>query len=212
MASKALIRFSLRQAHVVWLVSIVNIGIGFFIPGFNAVANSISAVALEAPAFAFTHRLADIVIGCSMSLFAFGLHALSRKRVALSSISCFLLGLSFISAGIWTLETPLHLLYNLSIVMILVPIASALELKHVLRSQRFENLCLAVSSIHLFMFWCIYAEFIPQQFGGAIQRVWSAVLTGWFGVAASITSSRFRQTERGTLTTDAAPFVAPHPS
>ena len=135
-----------------------------------------------------------------MSLFAFGLHSLSRKTVALSSISCFLLGLAFVSAGIWTLETPLRLLYNLLIVMILVPIASALELKHILRSQRFENLCLAVSGIHVFMFWCIYAGFIPQQFGGAIQRVWSAILAGWFGVAASITSRRFRQTERGTLT------------
>ena len=206
MASKALIRFSLRQAHLVWLVSIVNIGIGFFIPGFNAVANSISAVAREAPAFAFTHRLADIIIGCSMALFSVGLHALSQKRVALSAISCFLLGLSFVSAGIWTLESPLHLLYNLSIVMILVPIASALELKHVLRSQRFENLCLVVSGIHVLMFWCIYADFIPQQFGGAIQRAWAAVLAGWFGVAASITSSRFRQTERGTLTTAYEPL------
>ena len=180
----------LRQAHLVWLASIVNIGIGLVIPGFNPLAQSISEVALEAPGFAYTHRLANIVIGASMIGFGVALNALSGKRITLSIVSTVLLGLSMISAGIWTLETPLHLLYNLSIFMILVPVACALELGYVARSKPFETLCVAVSFLHVFMFWCIYAGFIPGEYNGLVQRLWAVVTMGWFGVAAHVLATR----------------------
>lgn len=60
----------IKQAHLIWLVSIINIGIGVIIPGFDFLAKSISHVALEAPVFAIIHRTADIVIGLSMCGFA----------------------------------------------------------------------------------------------------------------------------------------------
>lgn len=188
----------LKQGHLVWLFSIVNIGIGFVIPGFNVRARTISAVALEAPVFAWTHRIADIAIGLSMCLFGVGLRLLGRRRAAFSSISCFILGLCFISAGIWTLESPLHLLYNLSIVMILVPAATALELRDTLRSRRFEIFSLAISTFHVLMFWAIFGGLIPPPWNGAIQRVWAAVMVAWFGVAASLTTRRLAGAEQGT--------------
>lgn len=185
-----MIQALLRQAHLIWLASIVNIGIGFFIPGFNPIAQSISEVALEAPGFAYTHRLADIVIGVSMIGFGVALNALSSRRVTLSMISVTLLGLSMASAGIWTLESPLHLLYNLSIFMILVPVSCALELKDVLCSRRFEAVCLLVSFIHGLVFWCIYAGFIPVEYNGLIQRIWAVIGMGWFGVSAYVLTQR----------------------
>ena len=95
----------LKQTHLVWIFSIYNIGIGFFITGFNPIAKSISHVALEAPFFAYTHRIADIVIGFSMCLFAFVAQRLHRSRITLATLSIFLFGVSMISAGIWTLES-----------------------------------------------------------------------------------------------------------
>jgi len=175
-----------RQAHLIWIVSIVNVALGFFISGFNPFAQSISAVGLQAPPFAYTHRVADIVIGVSMCAFGIGLLLRSRMKAVFSMVAIGLLGASFVSAGIWTMKSPLHLLYNLSIYLVLVPVVCALELKEIIGSRRFEVFCLAASFIHVFMFWCIYAGFIPREFDGLVQRIWTIVVMGWFGVAAHV--------------------------
>lgn len=181
-----MINISLKQAHLVWLVSIINIGIGFVISGFNPIAQSISEVALEAPVFAYTHRLADIVIGLSMCVFGVALNALSYKKISFSMISMGLLGVSMVSAGIWTLESPLHLLYNLSIFMIIIPVVFALEFREEIDSPAFETFCLATTFVHVSVFWCIYAGFIPQEYNGLIQRLWAILTMGWWGVAAHL--------------------------
>ena len=175
---------TIKQAHVIWIASIVNIGIGFIIPDFDAFAKSISHVALEAPFFAYTHRAMDIIIGVSMCIFAFGLFKLSPYSFSAASATTFLLGCSMISAGIWTLESPLHLLYNLSIFMILIPVCTALEFKNKIGSSRFEIFCVFLSLIHVAMFWLIYAGFIPQDYNGLVQRIWAVPTMGWFGYAA----------------------------
>ena len=175
----------LKQAHIVWLVSIINIGIGMVIPDFDFMAKSISHVALESPVFAYTHRSADIVIGLSMCIFAVGVYSYI-KRFSSTSLSSFLLGISMISAGVWTLETPLHLLYNLSIFMIIVPMSFALDFKNIINSRAFENFSVLVTLLHVFMFWFIYAGFIPQEINGLIQRLWAIPTMGWFGIAAHL--------------------------
>lgn len=179
-----------KQVHLVWIFSIINIGLGFVIPGFDVYAKSISHVALESPVFAFIHRTADIVIGASMILFAMGIQAISPNRFSASMLSALLLGISMISAGIWTLESPLHLLYNLSIFMIVVPITFALEFKNTIKSLAFENLSVTVTLLHVLMFWAIYAGFIPSEYNGLVQRAWAIPTMGWFGVAAYMLSSR----------------------
>jgi len=181
---------AVKQAHLIWLLSIVNIGIGFLITDFNPLAQSISAVALEAPFFAFIHRFADIGIGLSMCIFAVALNALVSRRLSFSMVSIGLLGASMISAGLWTLESPLHLLYNLSIFMIVVPIVFALEFKEKIDSSSFETFCLITSFIHVFMFWSIYAGFIPKEYSGLAQRVWAVLTMGWFGVSAHLLNLR----------------------
>ncbi len=186
----SLVGLSVRQGHLIWLFSIVNIGIGFVISGFNPLAQTISEVALEAPVFAYTHRAADIAIGLSMCIFGVALNALSNRKISFSMISICLLGASMISAGIWTLESPLHGLYNLSIYMIVVPIVFALEFKKQINSRSFETFCLITAFVHVFVFWCIYAGFIPREYNGIIQRTWAVLTMGWFGVAAHYTLQR----------------------
>lgn len=175
----------LKQGHIVWLASIVNISIGVVIPGFDFMSKSISHVALESPIFAYTHRAADIIIGMSMCIFSCGVYGY-LKSFSSASLSIFLLGVSMISAGVWTLETPLHLLYNLSIFMIIVPMSFALGFKNILNSRAFENFSVSVTVLHLFMFWLIYAGFIPQEVNGLIQRLWAIPTMGWFGIAAHL--------------------------
>lgn len=173
----------IKQTHIVWIASIVNIGLGIIIPNFDYFSKSISYVALEAPIYAYTHRTADIVIGLSMFCFAIGVLRTSQSKFSPTALSSFLFGISMVSAGIWTLESPLHLLYNLSIFMIMLPIAFALEFKNSIKSNSFENVCIAVTVLHILMFWLIYAGFIPQEFNGLIQRLWAIPTMGWFGMA-----------------------------
>lgn len=173
----------IKQAHIIWIASIVNIGLGFVIPDFNVLAKSISHVALEAPIFAYTHRTMDIVIGLSMCVFAFSLLKMSPSKISMASLTTFLLGCSMISAGIWTLDSPLHLLYNLSIFMILIPVCTALEFKNVIKSTSFEACCVLLSFLHVAMFWLIYAGFIPSEYNGLVQRLWAVPTMGWFGYA-----------------------------
>ena len=172
------------QGHLIWIASIVNIGIGFVIPGFDVLAKSISHVALEAPLFAYTHRTMDILIGLSMCVMSVGFFKRSPYSLSCAALTTLLLGLSMISAGIWTLETPLHLLYNLSIFMILIPVCTALEFKQQAQSPRFETLSVLLSLLHVLMFWLIYAGFIPSEFNGIIQRLWAIPTMAWFGLAA----------------------------
>jgi hypothetical protein len=174
----------IRQGHLIWIVSILNVGLGFFVPGFNPYAQPISAVGLEAPAFAYTHRGADIIIGLSMCLFGLGLFLWSSRKTLVSLVLIVLLGASFISAGIWTMQSRLHLLYNLSIVVILVPVVAALELKPLISSRQFEAISIIASLVHVLMFWCILAGFIPSEIDGLVQRLWTVVVMGWFGIAA----------------------------
>ena len=175
---------TIRQAHIIWIASIVNIGIGFIIPEFNVLAKSISHVALESPIFAYTHRAMDVIIGVSMCTFAFGLFKMSPYKFSVATLTTFLLGCSMISAGIWTLKSPLHLLYNLSIFMILIPVCAALEFKNIINSSKFEIYCVLLALIHVLMFWLIYAGFIPQSYNGLVQRLWAVPTMGWFGYAA----------------------------
>lgn len=191
------IQFSVYQAHAVWIVSIVNIGLGFFIPGFDVLGKSISHVALEAPAFAYTHRVADVVIGASMCLFALGINGISGKKTSFSMLTIGLLGLSMVSAGIWTLESPLHLLYNLSIFMILSPVVFALEFRERLKSPGFETFCLGLGFLHVSMFWAIYAGFIPSEYNGLVQRIWAVPTMGWFGVAVWALQKQSHPNEEG---------------
>ncbi len=83
---------TIRQAHIIWIASIVNIGIGFIIPEFNVLAKSISHVALESPIFAYTHRAMDVIIGVSMCTFAFGLFKMSPYKFSVATLTTFLLG------------------------------------------------------------------------------------------------------------------------
>ena len=186
----------IKQGHLVWLLSAYNIFIGLFISGFDPVVYSISHVALEAPFFAYSHRLADILIGVSMCVFAMGCGMAFRRLWSVTTVCTLLLGISMISAGIWTLESPLHLLYGLSIFMILMPLAFAYELDGQIGSARFKQACKVLSLIHCSMFWLIYAGFIPSEYNGLIQRIWAVPTMAWFGWAVIALNTQIKSVRR----------------
>jgi hypothetical protein len=178
--------------HLVWILMAGNALLGFVVPGFHPLAQTISEVALAAPGFAWTHRVLDVLVGLAMCSFAAGLQCAVRKRISLAALATGALGVAFASAGVWTLESGLHLLYNLSIIQIIVPIAQALEFKDDIRSTRYETYSLLVSFFHLLMLWALGAGFVPLPWLGLAQRVWAIVMVSWFGVAAHLLTAAMR--------------------
>lgn len=182
----------LKQAHIIWIAAIINISLGFFIDGYDPISQTMSQVSMEAPAIAFIHRLAIVVIGISICGFGVALHLLINRKYSFSLFANLLFGASLISAGIWTLESPLHLLYNLYLIMILVPVACALECREILNSKTFDNQCLFLVLIHIAMFWLIDEDFISRNYEGLAQRLWMIPTMGWFGVASLLLSRNTR--------------------
>lgn len=188
----AMTRRLLWCGHLVWIVMTGNALLGFVVPGFHPLAQTISEVARAAPVFAWTHRALDVLVGLAMCAFAAGLQCAVHKRISLAALATGALGAAFASAGVWTLDSRLHLLYNLSIIQIVVPIAQALEFKDDLRSTRYETYSLLVSLFHLLMVWAIFAGFVPQACSGLVQRIWAIVMVSWFGVAAHMLTAAMR--------------------
>lgn len=183
-------RFFCRQAYAIPVLGFFNIALGFFAVGYDPVTQTISEMALQTPGAAWTHRTLDVLIGVSMCLFAVGSHGLSGKRFSFTLVVVSLVGVSMISAGIWILESPLHELFGLSIFLIVVPVVFALELRDALRSPNFELYSLGMMFLHVTMFWLIYAGFIPDEYQGLNQRLWSLLTMLWYGVAAHVLLKR----------------------
>lgn len=76
----------LQCGHLVWILMTVNALLGFAVPGFHPLAQTISEVGHAAPAFAWTHRILDLLVGLAMCLFAIGLQLACRKPISLSAI------------------------------------------------------------------------------------------------------------------------------
>lgn len=190
MKPSALTVLLLKQAHVIWIAAGINICLGFFIAGYDPIAQTMSKMALEAPAFAIIHRLANAVIGLSIGGFGVALHLLSNKRCSFSLLANLLFGACLLSAAIWTLESPRHLLFNLYIIMILVPVACAMECRRIYSSKNFDNLCLLLTSLHIMMFWLIGGDLIPGNYEGLAQRLWLLPTMGWYGLASYLISGR----------------------
>lgn len=61
---------AIKQAMLIPVFAFYNIFIGLFVSGYSVTSQHISELALEAEFFAYSHRLADVLIGLSMCLFA----------------------------------------------------------------------------------------------------------------------------------------------
>jgi len=164
------------------LFALYNIFIGLFVPGYNIQTQHISELALAQPFFAYSHRLADILIGITMCLFAFV--CLREAKAKFTFLTMFAFGLTWIFAGIFILTSPLHDIYGLANVLIVVPVIFALEMRNLYQSKTFQDFCVLVTLVHVIFIWFINYGFLPVEYKGVSQRIWVAITLVWYGVAA----------------------------
>jgi hypothetical protein len=174
--------FAVKQAMLIPAFAFYNIFIGLFVSGYSVSTQRISELALEADFFAYSHRLADLLIGLSMCVFAVA--CLSTAKAKFTFITMFLFGLTWIFAGIFILTSPLHDIYGLTTLLIIVPVLFALEMREFYRSKKFQDFSVLVTLIHVIFFWFFNYGFMPVEYKGITQRVWVAITLLWYGVAA----------------------------
>jgi len=171
----------IRQAFIIPVFAIINITLGLFVSGYDVVTQRISELALETPFFAYTHRIANIIIGISMCAFAVG--AFKIEKAYFSLLTIFAFGLTWIFAGIFILTSPLHDIYGLTSILIIIPLIFVIEYRDVLKSKYFETYSILTSLLHVMFFWFFNYGFFSQDYVGITQRVWVFITLIWFGVA-----------------------------
>jgi hypothetical protein len=171
-----------KQAILIPVFALYNIFIGLFVSGYSVVSQHISELALETPFFAYSHRVADILIGLSMCLFS--LACLLIAKAKFTFVTMFAFGLTWVFAGIFILGSPLHELYGLTTFLLVVPVIFALELKEYYDGKRFQNICVTVTLIHVVFFWFFNYGFMPIEYKGITQRLWVFITLAWYGLAA----------------------------
>ena len=174
--------FLIRQALIIPILAVINITLGLFVSGYDIITQRISELALETPFIAYTHRIVDIIIGISMCVFA--VQAFRIVKAYFSLLTIFAFGLTWIFAGIFILTSPLHDIYGLTTLLIIIPLIFVIEYRGVLKSKYFEIYSILTSLIHIMFFWFFNYGFFSQDYVGITQRVWVFITLIWFGVAA----------------------------
>ncbi|WP_445359980.1 DUF998 domain-containing protein [Microbulbifer sp. EKSA005] len=177
----------IRQAMLIPVFALYNIFLGLFLPGYSIVTQHISELALESPFFSYSHRLTDILIGLSMCIFS--LACLSLAKAKFTFLTMFAFGVTWIFAGLFIMNSPLHDVYGLTSILMVVPVIFALEMRNYYISKKFQDLCVLVTLIHVVFFWFFSYGYMPVEYKGVTQRIWVAVTLIWYGLAAYLLSS-----------------------
>ncbi|WP_338791776.1 hypothetical protein [Bernardetia sp. MNP-M8] len=142
--------FLIKQAFIIPVLAVINIILGLFVSGYDVASQRISELALETPSIAYTHRILDIIIGISMCIFAVQVFKLVKAYFSLLTIFAF--GLTWIFAGVFILTSPLHDIYGLTNVLIIIPLIFVIEYREVLKSKYFVTYSILTSLIHIIFF------------------------------------------------------------
>jgi len=171
-----------KQAMLIPVFALYNIFLDLFLSGYGIEYPYISGLAIDSPFFAYSHRLTDILIGLSMCLFSFA--CLSIAKAKFTFLTMFSFGIIWLFDGIFMMKNPLHDVYVLTTILLIVPVVFALEMSEFYASKNFRNFCVLVTVIHVVFFWFLGFGLMPIEYKFIIQRVWVAITLFWYGISA----------------------------
>ncbi|MBU1309492.1 MAG: DUF998 domain-containing protein [Gammaproteobacteria bacterium] len=176
------ILIAVKQAMLIPAFAFYNMFIGLFVSGYSVTSQHMSELALETEFFAYSHRLADILIGLSMCWFAFACFSIAKAKFTF--LTMFSFGMTWVFAGIFIMNNPLHDIYGLTTLLIVVPVVFALEMREFYGSKKFQDFSILVTLIHVAFFWAFDKGLMPIEYKGITQRIWVAITLIWYGIAA----------------------------
>lgn len=182
-----------RQSVVLPILALVEIAIGIFTPGYDSVAQHLSALGVGDSTVALYINTSALLMGASVCLFALGLQLL-RRSPAWSPWLILIFGISMISNGLFEMGSPMHGLRGIGMVITIAPLACAAEFRDFLRSSRYEAYSLIVTIASFAYLWMLVTGAEPRGYAGLTQRIASLVTYGWFAVSAwSLSADRIHR-------------------
>lgn len=176
----------IKQAVVVPLAAmLVPMLMAFALPGYSSISQHLSELEMLQHPIAAITRVASIVSGVSIVLFALGLVLHAPRRFGFTATCASLAGAAMISNGAFVMGNPLHGLYGLALFMALVPACFAAEQGP---DPKLTRLSLAAAVVTMVYFWLQFSGLDPHGFRGLTQRMAVVVMFGWYSVAAYVLS------------------------
>jgi hypothetical protein len=177
-------KFLFRQALYLPLAAmLVPAVVSWFVPGYSSVSQHMSELELLGGSVASITRVAAIVSGTSIVLFALGLLGYSR-RYLFTALASAVFGLSMISNGIFIMGSPLHGLYGIGLISVLGPAFFAAESQGMGMEPRASAWFLAAALLTLLYMWLLFAGLDPLPYHGLTQRLAVIVMFGWYSLAS----------------------------
>ena len=174
----------LRQAFYLPLAAMLAPVIAsWFVPGYSSVSQHMSELEMLGGPVAAITRVAAIVSGASIVLFAFGLLGYSR-RYAFTALASVVFGLSMISNGIFVMGSPLHGLFGIGLISVLSPAFFVAESQSMGMEPRTKVWFLAAALLTLLYMWLMFAGLDPLPYHGLTQRLAVIVMFGWYSLAS----------------------------
>ena len=119
-----------------------------------------------------------ILSGISCILLAIGI-SMVHKKFYFTSTLITLWGISMVSNGLVPMGSPMHGIYGLGAVLMIMPFVACYELKNEIKNQTFFRITI-VSGIVIFIYlWSIFVRLDPLELRGLTQRIASAFIFGW---------------------------------
>jgi energy-converting hydrogenase Eha subunit A len=181
----------------------VPIAISWFVPGYSSISQHLSELEMLNDPVALATRIAAIVSGTSIILFALGILSYSR-RYAFSAVASAIFGLSMISNGVFVMGSPLHGLYGIGLISILSPaffVADSFSIDIGVRTRFWLLLAAFLTLVYM---WLMFAGLDPVPYRGLTQRVAVFVMFGWYSIASFTLLRRSEITQPAELQVSAA--------
>lgn len=177
--------FMIRQAQFVPLATVLMVIVtGVLIPGYSSVSQHMSEIGtLDRPVARVLH-FGAMVAGASVVLFGIGLKVRHPKAFNFTALAAITFGIAYFASGIFHSGSPLHGLYGLTALYVLVPAFFAAELPAQMRSPFIVRTSLLAALLSLCYMSFMYAGVEPDAVRGITQRLAALVIFGWYPVAS----------------------------
>lgn len=177
-------RFLTGQVRIVPVAAISLVVLaGLLTPGYSSLTQHISELGLLPSASGLVMRAGAIIAGVSVAVFGVSLLFLQPQKMTFTGLTATLFGISYASGGVFPSGDPLHGLYGMTMLYVLIPGFFAAEAPASVRSPLLVNVSLVMALLALFYMWLMGSGFEPHALRGVTQRLALAVIFGWHAFA-----------------------------
>jgi len=154
---------------------------GFFANDYSHLGQHASELGINSSESAvILFKIGIIATSFSLFLFSIGLILNFRTKFSLFSSLVLIFGITFIFGAIFPIGSPLHGLYGLGLVVIIITFVFLYELNDMITNKTLHILSLIAGFLMFLYLWSMIAGLDPTNYRGLTQRIFGIIVFGWF--------------------------------